>query len=102
IDIRNAENEFLQYTKKFDLNNPNIDRKVYHSIRVSRISKEIAKDLNLSDEEIDLAMLIGILHDIGRFEQFTVYKTYNDLKSIDHGRLGVDILTENNYIRKYI
>lgn len=102
IDLNNAENEFLSYTNKFDLNNPNIERKVHHSIRVSRISKEIANGLNLSDEEIDLAMLIGILHDIGRFEQFTVYKTYNDLKSIDHGRLGVDILTENNYIRKYI
>lgn len=102
IDIRNAENEFLKYTNKFDLKNPNIERKVHHSIRVSRISEEIAKGLNLSDEEIVLAMLIGILHDIGRFEQFTVYKTYNDLKSIDHGSLGVNILTENNYIRKYI
>ena len=102
IDIRKAENEFLIYTKKFDLKNINIDRKVHHSIRVSKVSKEIATDLNLSDEEVKLAELIGILHDIGRFEQYSVYKTFSDLKSVDHGSLGVEILLKNNYIRKYV
>ena len=35
---------------------------------VLSLSTEIAKSLNLSDEEVDLASLIGLLHDIGRFE----------------------------------
>ena len=30
---------------------------------------KIAEDLNLSKEQIDLATLIGLLHDIARFEQ---------------------------------
>ena len=102
IDTEKAKKEFLEYTNNFDTTNPHIKGKIYHSIRVSEISLKIAKKLKLDEEEIKLAELIGILHDIGRFEQYTKYKTFKDLKSIDHGMLGVKILKENNYIRKYI
>ena len=64
------------------------------------ISKEIAQGLRLTLEEIDIATLIGLLHDIARFEQYTQYHTFKDAQSIDHGDLGVEIL--NKDIRKYI
>ena len=54
------------------------------------------------NEKIELATLIGLLHDIGRFEQFKIYQTYSDLESIDHGDLGADILKQNNFIRNFI
>ena len=102
IDLENAKKEFEKYISNYDLNNPEIKRKVGHSFRVSKISEKIAKSLNLSDEEIKIATLIGLLHDIGRFEQQTKYKTNEDIYSIDHAKLGVEILEENNYIIKYI
>ena len=102
IDLENAKNEFKKYISNYDLNNPEITRKVGHSYRVAKISKKIAKSLNLEQEEIEVAELIGLLHDIGRFEQQTIYKTYDDIYSIDHGELGVKILENNEYIRKYI
>ena len=102
IDLENAKNELKKYISNYDLNNPEITRKVGHSYRVAEISKRIAKSLNLEQEEIELAELIGLLHDIGRFEQQTIYKTYDDIYSIDHGELGVKILENNEYIRKYI
>ena len=102
IDLENAKNEFKKYISNYDLNNPEITRKVGHSYRVAEISKRIAKSLNLEQEEIELAELLGLLHDIGRFEQQTIYKTYDDIYSIDHGELGVKILENNEYIRKYI
>ena len=37
-------------------------------------------------------MLIGLLHDIGRFEQVKVYDTFSDIDSIDHADYGVEIL----------
>lgn len=64
------------------------------------ISKEIAKGLQLGQEEIDLATLIGLLHDIARFEQYTQFKTYKDLESFDHGDFGAQILGKD--IRNYI
>ena len=52
IDLKKAENEFIKYTENYDLENSNIDRKQKHSIRVKNISIEIAKSLNLKQEEI--------------------------------------------------
>lgn len=102
LDIEKAKIEFKKYISNYDLKNPDIERKVGHSYRVAEISKKIAKSLNLSVEEIEVAILIGLLHDIGGFEQQTKYRTYDDISSIDHGKLGVEILEENNYVRNYI
>ena len=102
IDIEKAESEFNTYVKNYDMDNVNINRKVFHSHRVKQIAEEIAKSLNLSEEEIKLAKLIGLLHDIARFEQYTRYQTFSDLKSIDHGDYGVEILKQNNFIRNFI
>ena len=95
-----AKDEFIKYTENYDLKNENIERKQLHSLRVAEISKQIAQKLKLIEEEIKVATLIGLLHDIGRFEQYTRYGTYKDLKSIDHGDLGAEILKRE--IRKYI
>lgn len=94
--------EFKKYFETFDIKNENIYRKYTHSLRVMNFSLEIAKSLKLNDEMIKLSGLIGLLHDIGRFEQWTQYGTYSDLKSIDHAELGVEILKKDNYINDYI
>lgn len=100
MNLEKSIQEFIKYTEKYDLNNENIERKQKHSIRVMKISKKIAEGLNLTQEEVDIATLIGLLHDIARFEQYTKYHTFKDSESVDHGELGVEIL--NRDIRKYI
>ena len=102
INIEKAESEFNNYVKNYDMDNVNINRKFFHSHRVKQIAEEIAKSLNLSEEEIKLAKLIGLLHDIARFEQYKRFQTFSDLKSIDHGDYGVEILKQNNFIRKFV
>ena len=102
IDLEKCKDEFLKYTEKYDLNNDNLKRRQLHSLRVMKKSRIIAQSLKLSEEEIQIATLIGLLHDIGRFEQYTKYNTFSDHNSIDHANLGVDILQENNYIKNYI
>lgn len=99
IDINTSIEEFKKYSNKYDMTNKNIERKYYHSFRVMHESKYIAENLNLSQEQIDLATLIGLLHDIARFEQMKKYGTFNDVLSVDHGDLGAKILSENNFIR---
>lgn len=93
--------EFKNYVDKFDKNDYAIKMKYNHSIRVMNISNYIAKKLKLSKEDINLATIIGLLHDYGRFEQWTKYKTFSDLVSIDHGDLGVKILFEDRDIEKF-
>lgn len=102
IDIKKAEEEFKKYASKYDMSESHIERKVRHTFRVEELCEKISISLKMNEEDINLAKLIGILHDIARFEQYTIYKTYNDLKSIDHGDFAVEILKKDNYIRKYI
>lgn len=46
--------------------------------------------------------MIGLLHDIGRFEQVRLYDTFSDKDSINHGEFGVKILFEDGLIRKFV
>lgn len=100
IDLEKAKKQFLEYTKIFNLEDEKLKNKQEHSIRVMEISKELAKRMKLEQEEIELATLIGLLHDIARFEQYKKYNTLRDSISIDHGDYGVEILEKE--IRKYI
>ena len=94
--------EFLDYTNNYlDYGNM-IDLKIKHTFRVMRLSEMLANNLDLDEEEIYIAKMIGLLHDIGRFEQWKVYNTFRDLISIDHADYGVSVLKKNNYIRKYV
>ena len=85
---------FNEYAKTFDLNDPNLLLKYHHSHRVMEIAKEIAESLSLNENEVYIAALCGLLHDIGRFEQYAKYGTYKDSKSEDHGDLGFNILND--------
>lgn len=101
IDIEKAKDLFKKYTDNYDHSNPRVANKIAHSYRVSSLARTVAESLNLPEDEVELAELIGLLHDIGRFEQVRRYNTFFDLQSVDHADLGVEILEENNYINKY-
>lgn len=100
IDLEKAKEEFLKYTEKFNLEDENIKRKQLHSLRVMKISKDIATKLGLAQEKIELATLIGLLHDIGRFKQYSKIGLGDNIEGFDHGDYGAKILEKN--IRKYI
>ena len=101
IDIEYAKKVFKEYINNYDINNGKIALKVGHILRVCDKSNKISKTLNLSEENINLATIIGLLHDIGRFEQVKQYGTFNDTKSVNHGELGVKILFEDGLINKF-
>lgn len=100
--IDNVRKEFIKYVKGFDLKNKNIMGKFHHSFRVMNFATEIAKSLHLSEDDIRLATIIGLLHDIGRFEQWTQYETYVDSKSTDHGDLGSNILITDDFVNNFV
>ena len=102
INLNKAKEEFEKYVKPYGIENVKICRKIEHSYRVIEVAEEIAKSLNLEKEDLELAKLIGLLHDIGRFEQIRIYDTFSDKDSIDHANLGVEILFKDGLIRKFI
>lgn len=102
IDIKKAKEAFKEYVKKYNPEDEKIKLKIAHIERVSQIARKIAIQQNLSEEDIELAELIGLLHDIGRFEQVRLYHTFVDKDSINHGECGVKVLFEDGLIRNFI
>lgn len=90
-------NYFDKYVSNYDMTDPDINYKYYHSYRVMDVCVLIATKLNLPEKDIHLAKIIGLLHDIGRFEQDKLYNSFKDNK-MDHGNYGVDILKENHIL----
>ncbi len=83
---------FKEYTDAYDSSNEKIALKIKHTYRVAMLCERIARAEGMEGAEADLAWLLGMLHDIGRFEQLRRYDTFNDAQSVDHAALGADIL----------
>ena len=101
MDIEHIKNNFDKHVHNYDMNESPISLKYAHSYRVMELCKKIAEDLELSKEDTELAMVIGLLHDYSRFEQWKNFKTFNDEESVDHGDLAVAELFGDNEINKF-
>ncbi len=94
---------FEDYTREFYVNegdNQEIDLKYQHSYRVYKNINKLSINIGLSSDDIIIADIIGLFHDLGRFEQYKIYKTFSDTDSLDHGQLSVKILKDNNLLDK--
>jgi len=78
----------------------NLQLKKDHSIKVASLSKYIAENLDMNREDCELAEIIGLMHDIGRFSQFEKYESFDDLKTVDHAALSLDIIQNEEFFKK--
>ena len=101
MNIEDLKEEFRKHVEKYDMSENAIIRKFYHSYRVMDLAMLLAKYNNFNDENTKIAMLVGLLHDYARFEQWKEYGTYSDLDSVDHGDLAIEMLFDNNEIVNY-
>jgi hypothetical protein len=69
-----------------------------HTYRVIREIQLIAVKSGLSTDQTELAEILALFHDIGRFEQFTKYGTFNDDISENHATLSIRVLQEQNFL----
>jgi len=99
--VDNYLDVFKNYVSNYDLENEKIFHKYEHSIRVMRLAEKYARVLNFNEEDIEIALLIGLLHDFGRFEQLRVYDSFDDSKTIDHADYSVSKLFLKKNILKF-
>ena len=92
MDRQLAQQAFEKYVSAYEPSNPRISLKIDHTLRVAELCDRIAKSLQLSADDVDLAWLLGLVHDIGRFEQVRRFDSYNDAATVDHAALGVEVL----------
>ena len=54
-----------------------IEIKEKHTGYVTANCIELAHFLKLDEHDTELAEIIGLFHDVGRFRQYSIYKTFN-------------------------
>ncbi len=101
IDRKKIMDKFAGYTKDYDISDEKIKLKVEHTYRVAGLCDRIARSLGLAVEDIDLAWAIGMLHDIGRFDQVRQYGTFSDADSVDHAHYASELLFDKGMIVDY-
>jgi hypothetical protein len=93
---------FSDFTKSFYSSNEedqkNIMLKIEHTHNVCKNIVEIAQGSSFSENQIRVAEAIALFHDMGRFPQYTKYKTFRDAVSVNHGLLGSKILIKENVL----
>jgi len=93
---------FKDYTRRFSSDEPvvqeSMDLKTDHTRRVCEAIVKIGESLDLSREDLCLAEAAALLHDIGRFEQYSRYRTFSDYRSEDHAALGVKVIKANRVL----
>ena len=77
----------------------NISLKEEHTFFVCKNIILISQELSLSKEQIMLAEVVALFHDIGRFPQYAQYKTFRDSISVNHGLLGAETLRKENILK---
>ena len=103
IDLQYSKKAFENYLNDYDRKNEKIMLKIVHTYGVMECSKKIAEDMKLPAEDCELAQLIGLLHDIGRFEQIKRFDSFEP-GTMGHAAYGAQLLfgPEKRLIRCFV
>lgn len=98
-ELLNRMHEWMTaYMKSFYSDDAEVQQgiliKEKHTGYVTANCVELAKFLKLSAHDVQLAEIIGLFHDVGRFRQYSLYKTFNDADSEDHADLALKVIDE--------
>ena len=102
MDYAKAKDAFEKFVSNYDKTNNKIARKIEHTHEVVKLSEALARFLKLSDEDIYLAKIIALLHDIGRFDQVNFFDSFDDDMTIDHADHGNKLLFSDGLIRDFV
>ena len=102
IDLLNLRQWFSNYCTTFyspdKEEQKNIALKEIHSRNVASNMLSIAGAALRNRNKVFIAEAIGLLHDVGRFPQYEQYKTFRDSVSVNHGKLGAEVIIAENIL----
>lgn len=97
-----AKREFRRYAEGFlsghEAEDAGVTLKIDHTFRVVDETERLAAAEGFSPEELRLCRYAALFHDLSRFEQFVVYKTFRDAESFDHGDRSAELAAELGFL----
>ena len=101
-ELKEFEEWFAEYLRAFEEGDEEVRRntllKKEHTRRVRAEIVSLGKELGFSEGDLLVADTLALFHDIGRFEQYSRYRTFVDRDSEDHAALGVKILKNHRVL----
>ena len=101
MNYNDAKQKFETYLESYDRSNDKVRLKIIHTYGVVHAMEEICHRMRLSEEDTELARIIALLHDIGRFEQLKRFDSFEPT-TMDHAAYGVKVLFEEGMIRQFV
>lgn len=101
IDMKYAKHQFRQYLSNYDDTDGKTKLKEIHTFCVLDAADEICRGEGFDEKDHQLALLIALLHDIGRFEQLKEFHSFDD-RQFNHADFGVKVLFEDRLIERFI
>ena len=93
---------FERYVEPFRDTDPegriNIQLKIDHTRKVCAAMAELCEGEQLSPSETTLAVVVALLHDVGRFPQYRRWRTFRDSDSDNHARLAIEVIREERLL----
>jgi len=100
-DYRALNQMFGRHIRSFgtvdDRVKAHFDLKIRHTYEVVRNIEEIAIQEGMDERTVQLARVIALLHDLGRFRQFMEFGTFDDTKSLNHAELSVRVIEKEGF-----
>ena len=90
-DFDAAKAAFEAYLDEYDRTDDKIHLKIVHTYGVVDAAEDIARRMGLDEEDVQLAKVIGLLHDIGRFEQIRRFDSFEP-GTMEHAVYGAQLL----------
>ncbi|MBN1759960.1 MAG: HD domain-containing protein [Chitinispirillaceae bacterium] len=90
---------YNDYTRSYRSGDPHLEDAVNlkydHTMRVVKETSDLCASLRLSTDATALAEIAALLHDVARFEQFRIFGTFADKKSVNHADFAMMIISRN-------
>ena len=101
LDRQYVRKAFREYVSAYNAEDPKIALKIAHTCRVADLCEQILKE-DRPGLDANLAWLMGMLHDIARFEQVRIYHTFIDSQSVNHAEFGADLLFQQDLLSRFV
>ncbi len=100
-DLARLKRLFLKYVQANRMEDPSEQRNIVlkrrHTLSVCRDMGFLCRGEGLNENDSLIARAAALLHDIGRFRQYSDFRTFDDRTSVNHGLLGAEILAKENF-----
>ncbi len=98
---------FIRYANRYieqanEQDRPGFELKLTHTLNVVKESLWLAGHSRLPAADQHLSGIIGLLHDVGRFPQFSQYHTFNDRLSCNHAAASLAVLREQRLLDRLV